>query len=449
MAVNLHLTDWHDASPDDAWGRSSVGWRDDLSDVELWERNRGTWAIGVAADSERYATMSHNGAVRVVAELTGPREWVLEGDRVLHALVGHVLGPGHPVYESLVGRPVRGRHVSYLDTSDLDNRAPWHARSAFLLTYNPDVWHWDDLELASAVAATKAGSLYRDSWSMGGREGGVEADDRVFLVRLGSQGRGIVASGTVTGPIFRDEHFDGSGRQSNFVPVDWDTVVEADDRLDLVQVEAALPGQHWHPQGSGIKVRDEVLPQLEILWAEHLRNLGLDRAARGTHGGGKRGVTSGGRGGAGQGWQDDPAIRKAVEDAAQSRLEAHYRSLGWVVTDVRHSKFGYDALAVKGDEKVYLEAKGTVTSGLSVIVSPAEVEFARRHPGQCVIGILSDVAVSAEGEVDPASGTFAMLDWRPDQGTLRPRGYDWAPARADDEATTGSTPGRDLPVDDA
>jgi len=115
MAVNLHLTDWRDASPDDAWGRSSVGWRDDLSDAELWERNRGTWAIGVAADSERYATMSHNGAVRVVAELTGPRESVQEGDRVLHALVGHVLGPGHPVYESLMGRPVRGRHVSYLD----------------------------------------------------------------------------------------------------------------------------------------------------------------------------------------------------------------------------------------------------------------------------------------------------------------------------------------------
>ncbi|NUU19049.1 DUF3883 domain-containing protein [Cellulomonas humilata] len=425
MAVNLHLTDWHDAAADDAWGRSSVGWRDDLSDAELWELNRGTWLIGDAAEAERYATMSHNGAVRVVAELTGAREPVVEGSRVLHALVGHVLAPGHRAYDALIGRPVRGRHVSYLDTTGLDSRAPWHAANGFMLTHNPDMWHWDEQEFATAVAATRAGSLYRDSWSMGAREGGVDAGDRAFLVRLGDHGRGIIASGRITGPIYSDEHFDGSGRQSNFVLVDWDTILEPDDRLELTHVEASLPGQHWHPQGSGIRIRDEVLPQLEGLWASHLRGLGRAGPAPSGEMTGSTAPVSRGA----QGWQDDPAVRKAVENLAQSRLEAHFRSSGWVVSDVRHSKFGYDALAVKGSDERYLEAKGTVTTGVSVIVSPAEVAFARRNLGKCVMGILSNVSVSADGQVDASSGTFQVIDWNPDAGTLRPRGYDWTPAQ--------------------
>lgn len=180
MAVNLHLTDWHDVSADDARERSSVGWRDDLSDEELWDLNRGTWSLGVRADSERYATLSYNGVVRVVAELTGSREQVVEGGRTLHALVGHVLGPGHHAYEALIGREVRGRHVSYLDTADLDTAA----RNGFLLTHNPDVWHWDVHELANAVEATRSGNHYQDTWSMGGRVGGVRAGDRAFLAPI-------------------------------------------------------------------------------------------------------------------------------------------------------------------------------------------------------------------------------------------------------------------------
>jgi hypothetical protein len=339
MAVNLHLSAWHRADDDDTWGREFIGWRDDLTDQELWGLNRGIWSIGPKAELEAYATLSCEGEIKVVARLTGPREPILHRGQHWHALVGDVLPAGDPVREALVGRRVVGRHVSYPDTSDVEGDGDRRIRNAFLLTHNPGEWDWDPADFATALAATRAGGVYADRWSIGGRAGGVGRGDRAFLLRLGSHGRGIVGSGTITGAIFTAEHWDESGRPSKYVLVDWDTILEPDDRLDVGELELAFPQQHWHPQGSGTQVHGDVLAELEALWADHLDGLGMHR---------------GGGGGSGQGWQNNPLVRKAVEDAAQTRLEQHYRDLGWQVRDVRHDGLGYDARATKDSEEIYL-----------------------------------------------------------------------------------------------
>ncbi len=217
-----------------------------------------------------------------------------------------------------------------------------------------------------------------------------------------------MGSGTITGPIFAEEHWDGSGRPNRYVPIDWDALVELDDRIDTAELELAFPAQHWHPQGSGTVVRAEVVEGLEALWADHLVSRGFASLSRSGKGG--------------QGWQDDPVVRKAVEDAAQDRLEQHYRdNLGWHVEDVRYQKRGYDALATKDGDERYLEAKGTLNDGTKVSVSRAEVNFARSHPGQCVMGILSDIQRIGDHDVDPASGTFRLVDWNPIVGDLDQR----------------------------
>ena len=126
----------------------------------------------------------------------------------------------------------------------------------------------------------------------------------------------------------------------------------------------------------------------------------------------------------------DAARRKKVEDAAQDRLMAHYRERGWIVQDVR---FGnpYDAIATKNGRTLWLEAKGTETKGAAAIVSRREVQWARDHAGDCMLGILTDVAFQPDGEVDPASGTFRLFNWNPDSGTLSARDYDFTPADSD------------------
>lgn len=128
-------------------------------------------------------------------------------------------------------------------------------------------------------------------------------------------------------------------------------------------------------------------------------------------------------GAGGQGLQMDPIIRKVVEDAAQDRLMSHYRDEGWQVTDTRHNR-PYDAVAVKGSEMHYLEAKGTQSRGESVIVTRNEVENARRHPGLCMMGVWSGMRL-VDGVVDPEAGAFRILAFDPDDDALRPRDFDW------------------------
>jgi hypothetical protein len=103
----------------------------------------------------------------------------------------------------------------------------------------------------------------------------------------------------------------------------------------------------------------------------------------------------------------------------------YYRDRGWIVTDTRHNR-PYDAVADKGMERIYLEAKGTQSRGDSVIVTPNEVNHARQHPGECVMGIWSDMKL-VDGVMDRGSGKFRILPFSPEDQDLRPRDFDWAP----------------------
>jgi hypothetical protein len=162
---------------------------------------------------------------------------------------------------------------------------------------------------------------------------------------------------------------------------------------------------------SGWVIPPAAATKLEPLWAQH-----LDQPAPLPHRGSSR-----------QRWQMDPARRRTVEDAAQERLMAHYRDLGWDVNDVRHGN-PYDATATKDGRTLWLEAKGTETSGTAVIVTRGEVQWAREHPGDCILGILSDVTFLPNGEVDTATGTFRVFEWSPDNGNLTARDFEHTPA---------------------
>lgn len=128
-------------------------------------------------------------------------------------------------------------------------------------------------------------------------------------------------------------------------------------------------------------------------------------------------------GAAGQGLQMDAEVRKAIEDTAQDRLMSYFRDRGWTVTDTRQNR-PYDAVADKGAERIYLEAKGTQSRGDSVILTRNEVYHARHHPGAWVMGVWSDVKL-VDGVVDRRSGKFRVLPFSPNDEDLRPRDFDW------------------------
>ncbi len=54
--------------------RTWVGWDETASDQVNWDHNRGIYAVGDRVDHERYATLSRNGKIRLVARITGRQE---------------------------------------------------------------------------------------------------------------------------------------------------------------------------------------------------------------------------------------------------------------------------------------------------------------------------------------------------------------------------------------
>jgi hypothetical protein len=73
MAVNFALVDAFAIDPnEDPMGRTWAGWDRTATDQDLWEVNRGRWRLDRRALArERFATISYQGVVQLVAELSG------------------------------------------------------------------------------------------------------------------------------------------------------------------------------------------------------------------------------------------------------------------------------------------------------------------------------------------------------------------------------------------
>lgn len=417
MAVNIKATRRFEIDQaTDSMGRTWAGWDENATDQVNWDHNRGRHTFGPRVDQERYATISHDGRIRLVVELTGRKEQTNPqgGARKKWSLEGRVLKEGDPIRDAFLGLPApTGRKtIEYIEDPDLSQTA----KDAFLLTNNPARWELDPDELADWVEATDTGHPVEGRWSTGVTTRKIGPGDRAFLLRQGVAGRGIFASGTFISDVFQAEHWDGDGGLANYADVSWDTVLDPADVLPIETLFTELPEGRWEPQASGSQIKAAVVGRLEELWADHVASI---------RGAAPPPMASSTRLSAGPGRRVDTKLRKEIEDLAQERLMTFYRHDGWKVEDRRIGN-PFDAKATKEGETLYLEAKGTVTSGERVIVTRGEIAWAREHPGECVIGILSGVAVKS-GSVDPSSGILLQYHWKPEDDDLVPLDYDFYP----------------------
>lgn len=125
----------------------------------------------------------------------------------------------------------------------------------FLLTWNPAVWN---------------GEITNPSdWSCGNNKR-IKAGDRLFLIRQGSEPRGMVASGSALTDVFEDD--EGTRR----VRMGIDTLLEAEtdeiySRDALVELNEGLgEPMNWSAQISGTRIPDAVAARLEAGWLEFL-----------------------------------------------------------------------------------------------------------------------------------------------------------------------------------
>lgn len=144
----------------------------------------------------------------------------------------------------------------------------------FLLTWNPKRWHWD--ELPKEANDTAAGKSVLGQWSCGSTKQ-IQIGDRVFLVRLGEEPKGIIASGWATTIPFEAEHWDetkaGLSTKALYIKCEWERILDpnVDSPVLLSALRTgALTQMHWTPQGSGTTIPTSSATELEKLWAAHL-----------------------------------------------------------------------------------------------------------------------------------------------------------------------------------
>ena len=146
--------------------------------------------------------------------------------------------------------------------------------NTFLLTWNPKRWDkWDGLPKESNKTAQ--GEIVEGRWSCGVTKK-IQPGDRCFLMMVGTDERGIIASGWITSEPFYDEHWEKAkavaGQQSLFVECEWERLLnpEIDSPLLVTTLRKEFSSFNWTPQGSGIRIPEDLVDGLERIWANHV-----------------------------------------------------------------------------------------------------------------------------------------------------------------------------------
>lgn len=132
------------------------------------------------------------------------------------------------------------------------------AAPAYLLTWNPE-----HFKLGGDGDVTP-GTEHR--WTCHSKQ--PKVGDTVYLVRLGTEPRGIVARGVVTGESFEAPHWKDSSKQARYIrfTVDEFRPSAASGLLPMALLTAAMPDYKWSPQSSGVGVPTGTERVLRGLW---------------------------------------------------------------------------------------------------------------------------------------------------------------------------------------
>ena len=149
-----------------------------------------------------------------------------------------------------------------------------------LFTWNPEHWSISDRQWNREVKQIQDCGFFYSQWSCG-RSKVIQPGDDAFLLRQGTDRRGIVAHGTVSGEIFQEGTWnseiedDEEDTLVNYVDVTWTTQLPIDQRLTIETLKSEIPNVHWSPYGSGNRVPADSQEKLFQLWNTTVLNTGF------------------------------------------------------------------------------------------------------------------------------------------------------------------------------
>lgn len=171
---------------------------------------------------------------------------------------------------------IRKNKEAEFGTGDLDfYQSPlkelWKDQStqSWLFAWNPNNWMWE--ELPEHIAQIQEGKPVVLRWSCANQN--ISAGDRAWLVRLGQEPKGIMATGNVISEPYEAEHYDesraGQGDTCLYVDVELTAIrdVFKDPYITMAELNTiTIDQQQWSPQSSGIEIKPCSAALLDKLW---------------------------------------------------------------------------------------------------------------------------------------------------------------------------------------
>lgn len=145
--------------------------------------------------------------------------------------------------------------------------------NTFLFAWNPNRWGWTDLQ--ECIKHLETVGYVERRWSCGNSKS-IKKGDRIFLIRLGEEPRGIMGSGYAKSSYYVAPHWDGTeGKVTNYVDIEFDILInpEINKLFDKKHIDSIDKNnlQQWFPQQSGISIKTDVLDALESNWFDFVK----------------------------------------------------------------------------------------------------------------------------------------------------------------------------------
>ena len=161
---------------------------------------------------------------------------------------------------------------SIKDYLDNENDFSSQRANSFLFAWNPNRWERTDLN--DCIDQLENVGYVERRWSCGNSKS-IKKGDRVFLMRLNEEPRGIMGSGFAKSSYYVAPHWDGTkGKTSNYIDIEFDILINPskDVLFDKSLLNNIDPEnvQQWFPQQSGISIKAEVIEALESNWFDFI-----------------------------------------------------------------------------------------------------------------------------------------------------------------------------------
>lgn len=147
--------------------------------------------------------------------------------------------------------------------------------ATFLLNWNPNRWEWDDLP--DCIKEIETSGWFHGRWSCGNSKK-IHKGDRVYLIRLGKEPKGIIASGWAISDWYEDTHWDetkeADGGKALYVDVLFNALLNPDKETILSRKEldnGILKQMHWSSQASGVLIPNAIAKELNKIWFQLLK----------------------------------------------------------------------------------------------------------------------------------------------------------------------------------